>query len=175
MTPTMVAHGVSDRSDRYSRRRAKHTMGSLDTSCGTEWFAGDGNCTAANVGTSADTTPTRTAGGPDPRRTGSNYSTSPRSQRPDTHTDAQRSPAPGSPTTLDGRCRGEPVAWQHARRFGERLGKRTDGNIGTAPQADSNRADAHPAAEREDDLCVTHQYRAQNLSRDRCVTDHGIR
>jgi len=54
--------------------------------------------------------------GPDPRRTGSSYSTSLRSRSPDTGTEAPRSPTPGSPTTPNGRCRGEPVAWKHTRR-----------------------------------------------------------
>ena len=50
------------------------------------------------------------------RRTGSSYSTSPRSGSPDTGTEARRSPTPGSwPTTPDGRHRGEPVAWNMPR------------------------------------------------------------
>jgi RNA-directed DNA polymerase len=67
--------------------------------------------------TSAGTSPTTPASGTGPRRTGSNYSTSPRSRSPDTATEATRSPTPGqSPTTPDGTDHGEPVAERLARR-----------------------------------------------------------
>jgi hypothetical protein len=56
-----------------------------------------------------------------------------------TATGATRSPTPGRwHTPPDGRCRGEPAAWKHARRVRRAAwGKGTDGNISTAPQADS--------------------------------------
>src|ERR1700754_4413961 len=67
--------------------------------------------------TSADITPVCMAGGPDLRRTGSNSSTWPRYPSRGTAAGATRSPTPGRwHTPPDGRCRGEPVAWQHARR-----------------------------------------------------------
>lgn len=63
---------------------------------------------------------------------------------------APRSPIPGSwPTPPDGRHSGEPVAWKLARRVRRAARrKRTDGNIGTAPKADSTIAIEMPADQR---------------------------
>ena len=73
-----------------------------------------------------------------PRRTGSNFSTWKRYRSPGTATGAIRSPTPGPcqprPTAA---AVESPVREKRTPGSASGLGKRTDGNTGTAPQADS--------------------------------------
>jgi len=132
-------------SNYFKHAVAKYTTSSLENFL---WHkvirtAGDGR-------TSADTTLAATAAERDPRRMGSSCSTSPRSRSPHTGVAAPRSPTPGSwPTPPDDRHSGEPVAWKLARRVRRAARtKRTDGNIGTAPKADSTIAIDMPSDQR---------------------------
>jgi hypothetical protein len=88
----------------------KHTLANWQASPGGGWSSGSGGCIAGAGRTSAGHPLPLRGNGSRSQRTGSSYTTWKRSPSPGTATVAARSPAPGFPTTPDGRNRGEPGA-----------------------------------------------------------------